>query len=52
MVDRAVGVIVAIVSLAAIAVVVSKRSQTAKVLDSLLGGLSKLIGAAVSPVTK
>lgn len=52
MVDRAVGVLVTIVGLAALAVIVSKRSQTAKVLDSLLGGLSKLIGSAVSPVTK
>lgn len=52
MVDKAVGVIVAIVGLASLAVIVSKRSQTAKVLDSLLGGLSKLIGSAVSPVTK
>lgn len=52
MVDRAVGLLVAIVSLAALAVIVSKRSQTAKVLDSMLGGLSSLIKAAVSPVTK
>lgn len=52
MVDRAIGLLVTIVALAALAVIVSKRSQTAKVLDSLLGGLSKLIGAAVSPVTK
>jgi hypothetical protein len=52
MVDKAVGVVVTIVGLAALAVIVSKRSQTAKVLDSLLGGLSKLITAAVSPVTK
>jgi hypothetical protein len=51
-IDRAIGVLVVIVSLAMLAVIVSKRSQTAKVLDSLLGGLSKLIGAAVSPVTK
>jgi hypothetical protein len=50
--DRAVGLLVTIIGLAALAVIVSKRSQTAKVLDSLLGGLSKLIGQAVSPVTK
>lgn len=52
MVDKGVGLLVTIVGLSALAVIVSKRSQTAKVLDSLLGGLSKLIGAAVSPVTK
>lgn len=52
MIDRAIGLLVTIVGLAALAVIVSKRSQTAKVLDSLLGGVSKLIGQAVSPVTK
>lgn len=52
MVDKAIGVLVTIVGLAALSVIVSKRSQTAKVLDSLLGGLSKLIQASVSPVTK
>lgn len=52
MADRAIGVFIAIVGLAGLAVVVSKRSNTAKVLDSLLGGFSKAVGAAVSPVTK
>lgn len=52
MADRAIGVFVAIVGLAGLAVVVSKRSNTAKVLDSLLGGFSKSVQAAVSPVTK
>ena len=51
MADKAIGVIIAIVGLSALAVVVSKRSNTAKVLDSLLGGLGKLIRSAVSPVT-
>lgn len=51
MVDRAIGVIVTIVMVSALAVIVSKRSNTAKVLDSLLGGVSKLIRASVSPVT-
>jgi xanthine/uracil/vitamin C permease (AzgA family) len=51
MVDKGIGVFIAIVGLASIAVVVSKRSQTAKVLDSLLSGFSKSIRAAVSPVT-
>jgi len=52
MIDRAIGVLIAIVGLASLAVVVSKRSDTAKVADSLLGGFSKAIGQAVSPITK
>lgn len=51
MADKAIGVLIAIVGLASLAVVVSKRSNTSKVLDSLLGGFSKTIKAAVSPVT-
>jgi hypothetical protein len=52
LVDKAIGVFIAVVGLAGLAVVVSKRSNTAKVLDSLLGGFSKSVSAAVSPVTK
>lgn len=52
MADKAIGVLIAIVGLAGLAVVVSKRSNTAKVLDSLLGGFTKAVGQAVSPVTK
>jgi len=51
MADKAIGIFIAIVGLAALAVIVSKKTQTAKVLDSLLGGFSKSIRAAVSPVT-
>lgn len=51
MADKAIGVAIAIVGLASLAVIVSKKTQTAKVLDSLLGGFSKSIRAAVSPVT-
>ena len=51
MVDKAIGVLLAIVSLAAIAVIVSKRSDTAKVLNALLGGFSSAVRSAVSPVT-
>jgi len=50
--DRALGVLVAIVGLAALAVVVSKRSNTAAVLTSFLTGFSNTIKAAVSPVTR
>jgi hypothetical protein len=52
MADRAIGVLVTIVGLAALAVIVSKRSNTAAVLNALLGGFSKAVGTAVSPVTK
>lgn len=51
MADKAIGILVAIVGLASLAVIVSKRSDTAKVLDSLLGGFSRSIKTAVSPVT-
>lgn len=51
MADKAIGVLIAIVGVASLAVVVSKKSDTAKVLDSLLGGIGKLIRSAVSPVT-
>ncbi len=52
MVDRTIGVFIAIIGLAALAVIVSKRSNTARVLDALLGGFSKAVGVAVSPVTR
>lgn len=51
MIDKGVGVLIAIVGLASLAVIVSKKSNTAKVLDSLLGGFSKAVKAATSPVT-
>jgi hypothetical protein len=51
MVDRSIGVLIAIVGLASLAAVVSKKSDTAKVLTSLFGGLSSSIRAAVSPIT-
>lgn len=51
MADKAIGVFIAIVGLASIAVIVSKRSDTARVLNSLLGGFSSAVRAAVSPVT-
>lgn len=51
MADKAIGVFIAIVGLAAIAVVVSKRSNTAQVLNALLSGFSSAVRAAVSPVT-
>lgn len=52
MVDRAIGVLIAIVGLAALAVIVSKRSDTAKVITALLTGFTNAVKGAVSPVTK
>jgi len=51
MADRAIGVLLAIVSLASLAVIVSKKSDTGNVLTSLLTGFSSSIRAAVSPIT-
>ena len=51
MVDKAVGVLMAIVFLAALGVIVSKRAQTAGVLTSFFKGFSGLVKVAVSPVT-
>ena len=49
--DKFIGLFALIVFLAALAVVVSKRSNTAAVLTSFLNGFSSNIKAAVSPVT-
>lgn len=48
--DKALGIITVAFGVTALAVVVSKRSNTAKVLDSLLGGIAGLQRAAVSPI--
>lgn len=48
--DKALGIITVAFGVTALAVVVSKRSNTAKVLDSLLGGVAKMQKAAVSPI--
>lgn len=50
--DKAIGVVSLLVGVTALAVIVSKRSNTAKVLDALLGGIAGLQRAAVSPITK
>lgn len=51
MVDKTVGVLTLIVGLASLAVIVSKKSNTAAVLNASLGGFSSLIRSAISPVT-
>jgi preprotein translocase subunit SecG len=49
--DKIIGVLALVFMVTALAVVVSKRSQTANVLTALLNGIAKLQRAAVSPVT-
>ena len=49
--DKAIGVIMFILGLTALAVIVSKKSNTAKVLEALLGGIGQLQKNAISPVT-
>lgn len=51
MVDRAIGVLLAIITVASVAVILSKKSDTSKVLDSLFGGLGGFLKTAVSPIT-
>lgn len=48
--DKALGIVTIAFMVTALAVVVSKRSNTAKVLDSLLSGIAGLQRAAVSPI--
>jgi len=48
--DKAIGVITLAFGVTALSVVVSKRTNTAKVLDALLGGIAGLQRAAVSPI--
>lgn len=48
--DKALGIVTIAFMVTALAVVVSKRSNTAKVLDSLLSGIAGLQRAAVSPL--
>lgn len=48
--DKAIGVITLAFMVTALSVVVSKRTNTAKVLDSLLGGIAGLQRAAIAPI--
>ncbi len=48
--DKVIGIITLAFAVTALSVVVSKRSNTAKVLDSLLSGIAQLQRAAVSPL--
>lgn len=49
--EKVVGIIGAIIGLAVLAIVISARANTANVLASFFGGLSNLVGVAISPIT-
>ena len=49
--DKALGIITLLLGLTALALVVSKKSNTVPVLNSLLGNLNTLQKTAISPVT-
>lgn len=51
LVTALVSIVLGIVSLAALAVIVSPNAQTGNVIKAGAGGLAQDIGAAVSPVT-
>lgn len=50
--DKVIGVFMGIIVLAALSVIISKRSNTAKVISTMLDGFVKAVKVAVSPVTK
>lgn len=52
MIDRAIGVVGLIIGLASLAVVLSKRSDTSRVVGTIGDALNKLFATAISPVTK
>lgn len=51
MIDRAIGVVIAIVGVASLAIVLSRKSDTANVIGKISSGLTNLLKTAVSPVT-
>lgn len=48
--DKAIGIVTLAFGVTALSVIVSRRTNTAKVLDSLLGGIAAMQRAAVSPI--
>lgn len=51
MIDRAIGVVIAIIGVASLAVVLSRKSDTANVIGKIASGLTGLLRTAVSPIT-
>jgi len=50
--DKVFGIFLAFIALTAFSVAVSKRAQTANVLDAILKGFQGVQATAISPVTK
>jgi hypothetical protein len=48
--DKAIGVVTLAFGVTALAIVLSKRTNTAKVLDSLFSGIAKLQAGATAPI--
>lgn len=48
--DKAIGIVTLAFGVTALAIVVSKRTNTAKVLDSLFTGIASLQRAATAPI--
>lgn len=48
--DKVLGIITVVFMVTALAIVVSKRSNTAKVLDALLSGIVNMQKAATAPI--
>lgn len=48
--DKVLGILTIVFAVTALAIVVSKRTQTAKVLDALFTGIVNMQKAAVSPI--
>lgn len=50
MADKAIGVLLAIIGLASLSVIISKRSNTAKVLQAFFAGFNGALKQATSPI--
>jgi len=50
MVDKAIGLITAVIMITALAIVVSRKANTSGVLNSLFSGIAKLQSQATAPV--
>jgi hypothetical protein len=50
MVDKAIGIIMALIVLTFVAVIISRRSNVVAVLNSVFNGLNRIQKTAISPV--
>lgn len=49
--EKIFGIVGAIIGLAVLAIIISAKANTASVLGAFFGGLSNLVGVAISPIT-